>query len=97
MRRRGWMVLGLVLSLAIPILAGCAATTKNLGQISMGMTQDQVREIAGKPCRILAVETSGQHTLLAANAGKYEIWLYCCGAIEFSEGKVVAKGEKRKP
>jgi hypothetical protein len=91
------MVLGLALLAAVPILAGCAATIKNFDQISMGMTQDQVREIAGKPRHVLAVESSGENTLFATNAGKYEIWLYCCGAVEFSEGKVVAKGQRVKP
>ena len=97
MRKIGWMVLGLALLAAVPILTSCAATIKNFDQISMGMTQDQVREIAGKPHRILAVESSGEHTLLSTNAGTYEIWVYCGGAVEFSEGKVVAKGQRVKP
>jgi len=97
MRKIGWMAFGLALLSALPIIAGCAATIKNYDQISMGMTQDQVREIAGKPYRILAVETSGEHTLIPMNAGKYEIWFYCGGAVQFSEEKVVAKGQKVKP
>ncbi len=97
MLKMRWLVLSMALLAAAPILAGCAATIKNYDQISMGMTQDQVREIAGTPHRILAVETNGENTLIPMHAGKYEIWFYCGGALQFSEGKVVAKGHKVKP
>jgi hypothetical protein len=97
MRGSRWLSLGIALLWAGIMLAGCAATLKNFDQISLGMTPEEVLKIAGKPHRILLIESTGQGTLVPTPAGKHELWIYRGGAIQFTEGKVVAKGQRTTP
>ena len=97
MEKKGWMALIVALLVTIPVLGGCAATLKNYEQVALGMSPEQVMEIAGKPHRILLLETTGEGTLLPTPAGKHEIWFYRGGAVHFNEGKVVAKGQRVEP
>jgi hypothetical protein len=97
MRSKPWVVLSATFLFAGAILAGCAATLKSYDQISLGMTPEEVMKIAGKPHRILQVESAGQGTLFPTPAGKHELWIYRGGIVQFSEGKVVAKGQRINP
>jgi len=97
MRSRVWVVLAVIFLFAAAILAGCAATLKSYDQISLGMSPEEVMKIAGTPHRILLVESTGEGTLLPTPAGKHELWIYRGGIIQFSEGKVVAKGQRINP
>jgi hypothetical protein len=96
MKKMGWIAIGLALLAALPILTGCAATLKNYDQVGLGMNPEQVKEIAGDPHRIIQIESTGEGTLIPMPAGKEEIWIYCCGMIQFHDGKVVAKGQRVK-
>ncbi|MDH7499597.1 MAG: hypothetical protein QHH30_04350 [candidate division NC10 bacterium] len=97
MRSRIWAGISVSLFFAVAILTGCAATLKSYDQISLGMTPEEVMKIAGAPHRILLVESTGEGTLLPTPAGKHEVWIYRGGVIQFSEGKVVAKGQRVNP
>jgi hypothetical protein len=73
---------------------GCAAALQNYEKVSLGMTPEQVRTVAGKPHRKFRMESAGQGTILPTPAGASETWFYKTGLIQFHDGKVVAKGEK---
>jgi hypothetical protein len=73
---------------------GCAAALQNYDKVSLGMTAEQVRTVAGKPHHMYRLESAGEGTLLPTPAGNSETWFYKTGMIQFHDGKVVAKGEK---
>ncbi len=73
---------------------GCAPALQNYEKVSLGMTPEQVRTVAGKPHRKFRMESTGQGTILPTPAGTSETWFYDTGLIQFHDGKVVAKGEK---
>jgi hypothetical protein len=97
MRAKHRVVLLATILFAGAVLAGCAATLKSYDQISLGMTSEEVEKIAGKPHRVFQVESTGEGTLLPTPAGKHELWFYRGGVVQFSEGKVVAKGQRISP
>ncbi len=81
--------------LAITFLSACAAALQ-YDKVSLGMSRDEVKKIAGKPSRILEGETTGEGAFVS-KAGKYEIWFYRGGALIFSEDKLIDKAHKGRP
>ena len=74
---------------------GCAtATLQNYDKVSLGMSQEQVLAVAGKPHHKFRMESTGQGTILPTPAGSSDAWFYNGGMIQFHDGKVVVKGVK---
>jgi len=82
--------------LALTILSACAAGLQNYEKVSLGMSKEDVKNIAGKPSRVLEGETTGEAGLIN-KAGKYEIWLYRGSFLIFSEDKLINKARKGRP
>jgi hypothetical protein len=90
-------ILGLTLSTAIGLFAGCDAmvtgniTAEQYSAIEMGMTEDEVREVAGEPAGEQEVNVG---TALHPQMGV--IWYYNNAdvGITFRGGKVISKAEE---
>lgn len=80
--------------LVLTFLSACAAPLQ-YDKITLGMSREDVKKIAGKPSRVLEGETTGEGAFVS-KAGKYEIWLYRGGALIFSEDKLIDKAHKGK-
>lgn len=83
----------LTVAIALVFLMGCAAALQNYEKLSLGMSKQEVKSIAGEPHRIVEAECSGEGPLVS-KPGKYEFWFYRHGILVFSGDKLASKGRK---
>jgi hypothetical protein len=95
------MLLGLTLSMVIGLFTGCDAlvsgemTADQYSAITMGMTEDQVRELAGEPNGMQESETAGAIARARGNSSPATVCYYngTNVGITFQRGKVISKAE----
>jgi hypothetical protein len=94
-------MLGLTLSMVIGLFTGCDAlaprkmTAEQYSAIKMGMTEDEVRQLAGEPNGKQEVDVGGARARARGHSSPATVWYYngVDVGITFQRGKVISKAE----